>query len=55
LLQSLLARDDVKGELAAVGLTARPGPPADLARTAQAEQRLWAGLLKTAQGSTRAG
>jgi len=55
LLQSLLAREDVKRELAAVGLTTRPGPPAELARVAQAEQRLWAGLLKNKQGPAKAG
>lgn len=55
LLQTLLAREDVKRELAAVGLTVRAGPPADLTRTAQAEQRLWAGLLKNKTTPAKAG
>jgi len=55
LLQALLARDDVKNDLAAVGLATRPGAPEELAKVARAEQQLWAGLLKGKVGPSKAG
>ncbi|MDX3906431.1 MAG: tripartite tricarboxylate transporter substrate binding protein [Pigmentiphaga sp.] len=55
LLQTLLSRADVKQELAAVGLATRPSPPAELTRIAQAEQQLWAGLLKGKPNLAKAG
>jgi tripartite-type tricarboxylate transporter receptor subunit TctC len=46
LLRTLLARDDVKRELAEQGVVARPGAPEELRALAVKEIALWNGVLK---------